>query len=112
MDARAPGLAVARRGRRPQLRHERLAAWVEHMKGVYNSAIAEHAASGQMNGSDIHKVRNHLECLAMIQTLLREHKAMADGVERDFGDSGLRFHTEASLIKPNGEVIHLKRSGK
>jgi hypothetical protein len=44
--------------------------------------------------------------------MLREHKAMADGVLRDYGDSGLRFRSEAELIKPNGEVIHLRRSGK
>ena len=94
---------------RSTVNHDRLAAWVEHMKGVYQRTIDAHAASGRMDGGDILKVRNHLECLSMIQGLLREHHEMADGAVRDFGHVALGLETVASLIKPNGEIIHMPR---
>lgn len=89
--------------------HDRLAAWVEHMRGVYQNAIDRHAASGLMDGADIGRVRNHLQCLAMIQALLREHHEMADGVVRDYGHLEFGLETIAELIKPNGEIIHIPR---
>lgn len=95
-----------------KVNHDQLAGWVEHMKGVYQRTIDKHAASGKMDAGDILKARNHLQSLAMIQVLLREHKEMADGKIADFGQVGFQLQTMASLIKPNGEVIRIPRRPK
>ena len=94
---------------RSKVEHARLASWVEHMKIVYQHAIDEHAASGRMDGGDIANVRNHLQCLAMIQTLLSEHHEMAQGKSFDAGAMTMSLKTEAVLIKPNGTVIPIRK---
>jgi hypothetical protein len=92
--------------------HDFAAAWIEHMKGVYQQAINKHAASGLMEASDIIKARNHLKALAVLQKMLSEHHEMAQGQSYDAGDIGFGLRTIASLIKPNGEIIPIKRKEK
>lgn len=94
---------------RTPMNHARLAMWVEHMKGVYQRTIDKHAASGRMEGGDIRRVKNHIECLSMIQTLLREHAEMADGRAFDPGSTIFSLSTIATLIKPNGERLVIPR---
>lgn len=95
-----------------KVNHERLAAWVEAMKGVFNEAMAMHAASGAVNGADLVKIRNHLECLAMIPELLREHSEMANGIQRDFGRFRFLLSTRATLTRANGETFEIPRRPK
>jgi hypothetical protein len=92
--------------------HDRLAAWAEMMKKVYNEAIAAHSAAGAVNGADLNKIRNHVECLAMIPQLLREHHELVNSVARDFGRFRFLLQTQATLTKPNGEVIPVLRRPK
>lgn len=94
------------------VRHADLAAWVEHMKGVYQRAIDSYATEATIDGRELKKIRNHLKALAGIQQMISEHHEFAVGRAFDAGGVGLSFRSEATLIKPNGEVIQLKRSEK
>ena len=91
--------------------HDRLAAWTEAMKKVYNEALSDYAQQG-INGADLGKIRNHLECLAMIPELLREHNEMANNIARDFGRFNLILATKATLTRANGEVIDIPKRPK
>lgn len=97
---------------RSKVNHDRLAAWTETMKKVYDEAISARAASGEANGADLGKIRNHLECLAMIPEMLKEHQEMLNGINRDFGRFNLILSTQATLIKASGEVIDIPRRPK
>jgi hypothetical protein len=92
--------------------HAFVAAWVEHMKGVYQRALDAYAQSDQITGGELQKVRNHLRALAMIQQTVAEHHEMAQGRAYDAGDIRLGMRTVATLVKPNGEVIAIKRKDK
>jgi hypothetical protein len=91
------------------LDHDRIAAWIEHMKGVYQRTIDKHAASGRMDGADIVRVRNHLQVLALLQKMLSEHHEMSQGQTYDAGRVLFGLETIAELIKPNGEIIPIRR---
>jgi hypothetical protein len=93
----------------PKVDHDRLAAWAEMMKKVYNEAIAAHAEAGEVNGADLGKIRNHLECLAMIPQLLRE---LVNSVARDFGRFNFILKTQATLTRANGEIVPVLRRPK
>jgi hypothetical protein len=93
---------------RSEVDHAKLAAYVEHMKGVYQRTLDKRALAGGL-GRDLHKIKNHLQCLSMIQKLLSEHHEMAQGRAYDAGSVGFDLCTLASLIKPNGEVILIPR---
>jgi hypothetical protein len=89
--------------------HAFVAAWVEHMKRVYQDALDAYAESGDLNAAGLIKVRNHLRALAMIQKTVAEHHEMERGQVFDAGDTKWGMRTSAVLIKPNGEVIPIKR---
>lgn len=94
----------------PKVDHDRLAAWVESMKPAFQEALDEFASSGhQVNGANLGEIRNHLECMAMIQVLLQEHLEMANSIKRDFGRFKMVLSTQATLYRANGEVVEIKR---
>jgi hypothetical protein len=92
--------------------HDFVATWVEHMKGVYQRALDSYAQSGNITTGELMKVRNHLRALAMIQKTIAEHHEMARGQTFDAGEMKFGMRTTARLIKPNGEVILIKRKEK
>jgi hypothetical protein len=92
--------------------HDFLAAYLEHMKGVYQRALDAYAATEQLRGEDIGRIRNHLRALAMLQKTLAEHHEMAQGQAYDAGEIVFGMRSVARLIKPNGEVIPVKRKEK
>jgi hypothetical protein len=92
--------------------HDFVAAWIEHMKGVYQRALDSYAQDGNITGGELVKVRNHLRALAMLQKTIAEHHEMARGKVFDAGDMRLGMRTTATLIKPNGEVILIKPKEK
>lgn len=96
---------------RSKIDHARLAGWTEAMKKVYNEALSDYAQQG-INGADLGKIRNHLECLAMIPELLREHNEMANNIARDFGRFNLILSTKATLTRANGEILDIPRRPK
>lgn len=89
--------------------HAFVAAWVEHLKGVYQRALDSYAEQNQIAGGELQKIRNHLKALAMIQKAIAEHHEMARGAIYDAGDTGFKLRTNAVLVKPNGEVIQLRK---
>lgn len=94
---------------KPKVDHDRLAAYVEHMKAVYQSAIDAFGASESLKGSDFVRIRNHLECLAMVQELLKQHDQMANGRDGDYGAIDFGLRTLATLIRPDGTEIPIHR---
>lgn len=92
---------------RPPVDHDRLAVYVENMKRVYQGAIDK--AGTNVSARSLNKIKNHLQCLAMIQKIVSEHHEMANGHGYDAGTTHFNLATMATLIKPNGEIILIPR---
>jgi hypothetical protein len=94
--------------------HDRLMAWIDHMKGVYQAVIDKHAKSGKMEPRDVVKARNHLQCLTLLEKAVREHHEAANGQLYPGGPTRpLRFNLEtiATLILPDGTRKEIPRHG-
>ena len=94
--------------------HDRVIAWLDHMKGVYQSVIDKHSKSGKMEPADVVKARNHLQCLTLLETAVSEHHEAANGRAYPGGPTRpLHFDlkTVATLILPDGTRKEIKCHG-
>lgn len=85
--------------------HDQAMAWIDHMKGVYQTVIDRHSQSGEWVAGDIVKARNHLRSLAIIEKALRQHHEIAQGRDYPGGPTRpvrYRMDTVATLILPDG----------
>jgi hypothetical protein len=94
--------------------HDRLMAWIDHMKGVYQAVIDKQSKSGNMKPADVVKARNHLQCLTLLEKAVREHHEAANGRTYPGGSTQpLTFDltTIATLILPDGTRREIPRNG-
>ncbi len=94
--------------------HDRLAAWLDHMKGVYQTVLDKQAKSGKATPSDLVKARNHLQCLTLLEKAVAEHHEAANGRSYPGGKTRpvtFDLQTIATLILPDGTRKEITRNG-
>jgi hypothetical protein len=96
-----------------QTEYDRMMAYIDEMKGIYQRAIEKHQAqSDGLNPREIAAAREHIRSLEALEKTLREHHEMTTG--RDYGQGRSRplrlgLKTVAHLILPDGTRKEIKR---